>query len=60
VFIISTVLSFVVLVLTYDSMSGEKEAGTLRLMLANTIPRYKVLLVFFTASFVSFLRYDVR
>ena len=44
VFIISTVLSFVALVLTYDSMSGEKEAGTLRLMLANTIPRYKVLL----------------
>jgi ABC-type transport system involved in multi-copper enzyme maturation permease subunit len=44
VFIISTVLSFVALVLTYDSMSGEKEAGTLRLVLANTIPRYKVLL----------------
>jgi len=44
VFIISTVLSFVALVLTYDSMSGEKESGTLRLMLANTIPRYKVLL----------------
>ncbi|MBA7627429.1 hypothetical protein ES703_34891 [subsurface metagenome] len=44
VFIISTVLSFVALVLTYDSMSGEKEAGTLRLMLANTIPRHKVLL----------------
>jgi ABC-type transport system involved in multi-copper enzyme maturation permease subunit len=44
VFIISTVLSFVALVLAYDSISGEREAGTLRLMLANTIPRYKVLL----------------
>jgi len=44
VFIISTVLSFVALVLTYDSVSGEKETGTLRLMLANTIPRYQVLL----------------
>jgi len=44
VFIISAVLSFVALVLTYDSMCGEKEAGTLRLMLANVTPRYKVLL----------------
>ncbi len=44
VFIISLALSFVALVLTYDSICGEKEAGTLRLMLANTIPRYKVLL----------------
>jgi len=44
VFIISAVLSFVALILTYDSMCGEKEAGTLRLMLANVTPRYKVLL----------------
>ncbi|MCP4261555.1 MAG: ABC transporter permease subunit [Planctomycetes bacterium] len=44
VFIISTVLSFVALVLSYDSVSGEREAGTLRLMLSNTIPRHKVLL----------------
>ena len=44
VFIISLVLSFVALVLTFDSICGEKEAGTLRMMLANKIPRHEVLL----------------
>jgi ABC-type transport system involved in multi-copper enzyme maturation permease subunit len=43
-FIISMILSFLALVFTYDSVSGEKEDGTLRQMLANTIPRYEVLL----------------
>ncbi len=44
VFIISIILSFAALLLTYDSFCGEKEAGTLRLVLAGSIPRYKVLL----------------
>ena len=44
VFIISMILSFLALVFTYDSVSGEKEDGTLRQILANTIPRYKLLL----------------
>jgi len=42
--IISLILSFAALVFTYDSICGEKEAGTLRLTLANTIPRHEVLL----------------
>ena len=44
VFIISVILSFAALLLTYDSFCGEKQAGTLRLILASSIPRYKVLL----------------
>jgi ABC-type transport system involved in multi-copper enzyme maturation permease subunit len=44
IFIVSVILSFLALVFTYDSVSGEKEDGTLRQMLANTIPRYHVLL----------------
>ncbi len=44
VFIISLILSFIAFVFTFDSISGEKEAGTLRLMLANNIPRYNILL----------------
>jgi len=44
VFIISLIFSFVALVFTYNSICGEKEAGTLRLMLAGSIPRYKVLI----------------
>ena len=43
-FVVSVILSFMALVFTYDSISGEKEDGTLRQMLANTIPRYEVLL----------------
>jgi len=44
VFIISLPLSFLALFLTYDSICGEKEAGTLRLILSRPIPRSKVLL----------------
>ncbi|MBN2314501.1 MAG: ABC transporter permease subunit [Sedimentisphaerales bacterium] len=44
VFIISTILSFLALVFTYDTISGEREDGTLRLMLSNTMPRHKLLL----------------
>jgi ABC-type transport system involved in multi-copper enzyme maturation permease subunit len=43
-FIVSVILSFLALVFTYDGVSGEKEDGTLRQMLANTIPRHEVLL----------------
>jgi ABC-type transport system involved in multi-copper enzyme maturation permease subunit len=44
VFTISLIVSFVALLLTYDSLCGEKQAGTLRLMLAASIPRHKILL----------------
>lgn len=44
VFIISMILSFVALVFSYDCICGEREAGTLRLMLAGSLPRYKVLI----------------
>lgn len=44
VFTFSLVLSFVALLLTYNSICGEKEMGTLRLILAGSLPRYEVLL----------------
>jgi len=44
VFIVSMILSFLALVFTYDSVSGEKEDGTLRQILASTTPRHEVLL----------------
>ena len=44
VFIISLILSFVALIFTYDIICGEKEAGTLRLILAASIHRHKILL----------------
>jgi len=42
-FIISVPMSFVALLFTYDSFCGEKETGTLRLILSSSIPRYKIL-----------------
>jgi ABC-type transport system involved in multi-copper enzyme maturation permease subunit len=43
-FIISVILSFVALVFTYNTICGEKEAGTLRLILASSVPRRDILI----------------
>ena len=43
-FIVTILMSLVALILTYDAVSGEKEEGTLKLMLANSLPRSKVIL----------------
>ena len=43
VFIVSTMLSFVAMILTYDALSGEREAGTMRLVLSGPVTRAKVL-----------------
>ena len=42
-FIIGSILSLIALWFTFDAFSGEREHGTLRLMLANSIPRHTVL-----------------
>jgi ABC-type Na+ efflux pump permease subunit len=38
--VVSIVLSFAAIVLTFDGFAGEKEDGTLRLVLANPVPRW--------------------
>ena len=43
-FIVGFVLSLIALLFTFDSISGERERGTLRLMLANPMPRHIVLI----------------
>jgi ABC-type transport system involved in multi-copper enzyme maturation permease subunit len=43
-FIISLILSFVAFILTFDSISAEKERGTLSLIMSNSVPRDKVIL----------------
>jgi len=43
-FIVSLIFSFAAFVFTYDSICGEKERGTLRLILAGPIPRVTILL----------------
>jgi len=44
VFVISVIMSFAAIVLVYDSISGERESGTLRLSMSNPIPRSTVIL----------------
>ena len=52
-FVIGYVLSLIALLFTFDSVSGEREHGTLRLMLANPIPRHTVLIGKFLGAFIS-------
>lgn len=52
-FIIGYVLSLIALLLTFDSVSGERERGTLRLMLVNPMPRHTVLIGKFFGALIS-------
>ena len=62
-FIVSTVFSLLALLFTFDAVAGERETGTIRLTLANAIPRDRFLLgkliggyfVFVVPFLVSFL-----
>jgi len=44
VFVVTILMSLVALIFSYDAVSGEKEDGTLKLMLANEFSRSKVIL----------------
>jgi ABC-type transport system involved in multi-copper enzyme maturation permease subunit len=43
-FIVTILVSLIALILSYDAVCGEKEDGTLKLMLANGLPRSKIVL----------------
>ena len=43
-FIVTILVSLIALILSYDAVCGEKEDGTLKLMLANGLPRSKIIL----------------
>ena len=51
--IISIVLSLVAILFTFDAISAEKEHGTLRLILSNSIPRGTVLVSKFFAALIT-------
>jgi len=44
VFVVTILLSLAALIFSYDAVSGEKEDGTLKLMLANDVPRARILM----------------
>ena len=52
-FITAYVLSLIALLFTFDSISGEREHGTLRLMLSNSVPRHTVLIGKFLGALIS-------
>ena len=52
-FIIGSILSLIALLFTFDAFSGEHERGTLRLMLANSVPRHTVLIGKFLGALLS-------
>ena len=52
-FVIGYVLSLIALLFTFDSIAGERERGTLRLMLANSVPRHTVLVGKFLGALMS-------
>jgi len=43
-FVVSVIMSFAAVVLVYDSISGERENGTLRLSMSNPVPRSTMIL----------------
>jgi ABC-type transport system involved in multi-copper enzyme maturation permease subunit len=54
-FIVSTVLSLLALVFTFRAVTGEKENGTLRLIIAGSIPRWKVIFAKILGNYIVFL-----
>jgi len=54
-FIVNVVVSIIAMLFTYDIIAGEKQAGTLSLLMANDIPRGQLLLGKWLGSYSSFL-----
>ena len=54
-FIIGIVMSLLALLFSYDAISGERESGTLRLILANSVPRDIVLFSKWMGGYLSAL-----
>ncbi len=52
IYIVSVVLSMLALLFSFNAISGEKEMGTLKLALANSLPRHKILLSKLTGTYL--------
>ncbi len=55
VFVVGIVMSLLALLFSYDAISGERESGTLRLVLANAVPRDVVLFSKWLGGYLSAL-----
>ena len=54
-FIIGLVMSFMAILFTYDAISGEREIGTLSLLMSNSVSRATVLLAKFIGAFLTIM-----
>jgi ABC-type transport system involved in multi-copper enzyme maturation permease subunit len=54
-FVVKIILSLFVILITYDAISGEKERGTLKLALANPVPRHQLILAKMAGGFAVIL-----
>jgi ABC-type transport system involved in multi-copper enzyme maturation permease subunit len=54
-FIVTILASLIALILSYDAVCGEKEDGTLKLMLSNGLPRSKIVLAKFAGGILTIL-----
>lgn len=53
--IVGIVISLMAVVFTYDAITGEKQRGTLKLVLSGGVPRYRLLVAKWLGAFSSFL-----
>jgi ABC-type transport system involved in multi-copper enzyme maturation permease subunit len=54
-FIVTIVMSLLAMLFSYDAITGERQRGTLRLVISNSIPRAKILLAKFIGGTTSLL-----
>jgi hypothetical protein len=54
-FIIGVIVSFAAIILTYDAISGEREDGTLKLMMSNSVSRASIVLGKYLGGIISLL-----
>lgn len=48
-------VSFIALLMTYNTICGERESGTLSLMLSNSVPRYQLVIAEWLAALITFI-----
>ncbi len=53
VFIVKVVMSLLAILFAYDAISGERERGTLKLILSNSVPRASVIISKWVGSYIS-------
>jgi len=54
-FNVAFIVSLAALIFTFNSISGEREVGTLRLMIANSVPRSRILLSKIVGNYIALL-----